>query len=92
MGALPERRFETRDESLRPFGDDWIRGGRSAVLMVPSTAIRAEWNVLLHPAHREFDRVGLGEPRAFSFDRRIFRQESLCNPYVPFRTSSRRFR
>src|SRR5215467_14258587 len=27
---------ETRDESLRPFGDDWIRHGRSAALLVPS--------------------------------------------------------
>src|SRR5580698_4946545 len=38
--ALPEGWHETRDESLRRFGDDWIRAGRTAALLVPSAAIR----------------------------------------------------
>src|SRR3984893_16164325 len=29
--TLPEGWHERRDESLRRFGDDWIRGGKSAV-------------------------------------------------------------
>src|SRR5438270_7135196 len=37
--ALPACWFETRDESLHRFGDEWIRDGRSAALLVPSAAI-----------------------------------------------------
>src|SRR5256885_15299268 len=37
---------ETRDESLRPYGDEWIRAAQSVVLRVPSAAIPGEWDVL----------------------------------------------
>ena len=54
--GLPARWHETRDESLRRAGDDWIRAGRTVALLVPSAAIRGEWNVLLNPAHGAFRR------------------------------------
>jgi RES domain-containing protein len=59
---LPARWYETRDESLRRAGDDWIRTGRTAALLVPSAAIRGEWNVLLNPAHADFSRIKFGKP------------------------------
>jgi RES domain-containing protein len=71
--ALPARWYERRDESLRRFGDAWIRDGRSAVLLVPSAAIRGEWNVLLNPAHAEFSKVEFRDPEPFEFDARMFR-------------------
>jgi RES domain-containing protein len=64
---------ETRDESLRRFGDDWIRDGDSAALLVPSAAIRGEWNVLLNPIHRDFSAIRFNEPTPFEFDTRMFR-------------------
>lgn len=71
--TLPAGWHETRDESLRRFGDDWIRGGQSAAMLVPSAAIRAEWNVLLNPAHRDFSRIRFRDPVPFEFDVRMFR-------------------
>ncbi|MGO9260623.1 MAG: RES family NAD+ phosphorylase [Bryobacteraceae bacterium] len=71
--ALPARWYGTRDESLHRFGDEWIRDGRSAVLLVPSAAIRGEWNVLLNPAHAGFSRIAFGDPEPFEFDARMFR-------------------
>jgi RES domain-containing protein len=71
--ALPTRWYETRDESLRRFGDEWIRDGRSAALLVPSAAIRGEWNVLLNPAHAEFSKIEFRDPEPFEFDARMFR-------------------
>ncbi len=65
--------FKKRDESLRRFGDEWIRAGNTVAMLVPSAAIRGEWNVLLNPAHREFKSVRFGEPTAFRFDPRMFR-------------------
>src|SRR6266850_2435281 len=52
--TLPSGWHETRDESLHRFGNDWIRSGVTAALLVPSAAIRGEWNILLNPAHPDF--------------------------------------
>jgi len=73
LKTLPEGWYETRDESLRRFGDDWIRKGETAALLVPSAAIRGEWNVLLNPLHRDFSAIQLREPEPFEFDVRMFR-------------------
>ena len=69
---LPAGWHETRNESLRRFGDDWIRAGKTAALLVPSAAIREEWNVLLNPAHRYFRRIKFRDPKPFEFDLRMF--------------------
>src|ERR1700678_2246261 len=73
LKTLPEGWNETRDESLRRFGDDWIRKGETAALLVPSAAIRGEWSVLLNPVHRDFSTIQLREPEPFEFDVRMFR-------------------
>src|SRR5436190_11573427 len=70
--TLPPHWHETRDESLQRFGDVWIRGAKTAALLVPSAAIRGEWNVLLNPAHAEFSRIKLHSPEPFKFDVRMF--------------------
>lgn len=72
VGILPPRWYETRDESLRRFGNEWIRTGLSAALLVPSAAIRGEWNVLLNPVHAEFPRILFSDPEPFEFDARMF--------------------
>jgi RES domain-containing protein len=71
--TLPAGWHETRDESLRAFGDDWIRGGKSAVLLVPSAAIRGEWNILLNPMHPDYPMIIFRDPMPFEFDIRMFR-------------------
>jgi RES domain-containing protein len=71
--ALPANWHATRDESLRRFGDEWIRDGQTVALLVPSAAIRGEWNLLLNPAHVGFRKVKFGEPVLFEFDARMFR-------------------
>jgi RES domain-containing protein len=70
---LPAAWHESRDESLRQFGDDWVRERESIALLVPSAAIRGEWNVLLNPAHPDFSQVQFRSPVPFEFDARMFR-------------------
>jgi RES domain-containing protein len=70
---LPAHWYETRDESLRRFGDEWIRDGSSAALLVPSAAIRGEWTVLMNPAHSGFSSIEFTQPERFKFDSRMFR-------------------
>ena len=73
LKALPARWYKTRGESLRRFGDEWIAAGRTVALLVPSAAIRGEWNVLLNPAHGEFSKIKFQKAEPFRFDARMFR-------------------
>jgi len=73
LKALPTNWHETRDESLRRFGDEWVHAAQTVALLVPSAAIRGEWNVLLNPAHADFSQVRFQEPEPFEFDVRMFR-------------------
>ena len=73
QSVLRAGRQVSRDESLRRFGDEWIRNGETVALLVPSAAIRSEWNVLLNPAHAGFSQVRFKSPERFEFDARMFR-------------------
>jgi RES domain-containing protein len=73
LKTLPAHWHEARDESLRAFGNKWIQGGKTAALLVPSAAIRGEWNVLLNPAHSSFSTIAFQEPEPFLFDLRMYR-------------------
>jgi RES domain-containing protein len=69
---LPVKWYASRDESLRKFGDMWIKAGRTLALLVPSAAIRGEWNILLNPAHPEFSEIKFDNPQVFTFEQRMF--------------------
>jgi len=72
LEALPPYWRKSRDESLRRFGDEWIHAGPTVAMLVPAATIPGEWNILLSPAHAEFERVNFFEPEAFEFDVRMF--------------------
>jgi RES domain-containing protein len=55
-------------------GDRWFASGESAVLRVPSAIVPAESNLLLNPAHPDFEKMKLGIPQLFRFDRRLGRE------------------
>jgi RES domain-containing protein len=73
FSSLPPRWREHDDPKTESFGDDWIRSGRSAGLVVPSVLVEGEWNVLLNPAHKDAGRIRVVETKAFGFDERMFR-------------------
>ena len=59
-------------KSLRLIGDTWVSAEKSPVLRVPSALVLTESNFLLNPRHRQFSRLRIGKPVAFSFDLRLF--------------------
>jgi len=73
LKSLPANWHRSRDESLQHFGDEWIRTSKSTALLVPSAAILGEWNVLLNPAHPDFQKVKFRKPHPFQFDARMLR-------------------
>jgi RES domain-containing protein len=70
---LPADWYESRDEALREVGDEWVRAGKTVALLVPSAAIRGEWNLLLNPVHADFSSIKFQSPEPFDFDIRMFR-------------------
>ena len=73
IDSLPRNWNKAKDESLTAIGDTWVRVGKTVALYVPSAAIRGEWNVLINPAHPEFKKIEIQEPKPFEFDLRMFR-------------------
>jgi len=71
--TLPAGWYATRNDSLRRFGDEWVRRGQSVALLVPSAAIHGEWNLLLNPARSDFANIQFRDPQKFEFDLRMFR-------------------
>lgn len=57
--------------STMEIGDRWVKNGRSAVLEIPSAIIPSESNYLLNPSHRDFRKITMHKPVAFSFDPRL---------------------
>jgi len=73
VDSLPRTSNKAKDESLRGVGDTWVRARKTLALYVPSAAIRGEWNILINPAHHEFSKIEIREPKSFEFDLRMFR-------------------
>jgi RES domain-containing protein len=58
-------------EALAEIGEKWIREKKVAVLVVPSAVVPEESNVLLDPAHPDFERIRVLDSKPFSFDPRF---------------------
>lgn len=71
-GALPrDWRKDDPGTSTQELGSDWQRGGRSAVLVVPSVLVPPESCVLLNPEHPDIDKIMVMYPEPFTFDARL---------------------
>jgi hypothetical protein len=68
-------------------GDGWIRGGASLALVVPSVHVpiaTPERNVLVNPAHRDFERVKW-TVADFAYDERLARARAQAVTRAPAR-------
>jgi RES domain-containing protein len=66
-------------------GTQWVVGGATALLVVPSVMVPEELNVLINPAHPETSRISARKIRKWVYDPRLDRQIS-----VPSTTRGRR--
>jgi RES domain-containing protein len=72
LASLPEGWAQDLTAS-RSRGDEWLAGGESAMLEVPSSILPDTFNVLLNPQHADAGRVRVVWQRAYPYDRRFFR-------------------
>jgi RES domain-containing protein len=52
-------------------GDEWIRRASTAVMQVPSAIIPEEYNYIINPLHKDFNRIQYLGNEPFNFDERI---------------------
>ena len=73
---LPEEwdAFPHRD-ATRDIGTGWFNEERTPVLGVPSAVLPLAENYLINPFHPNFHDLERGEPKPFSWDRRLFQRE-----------------
>lgn len=69
-GAGFERRSRPHDHTL-DYGDQWLAGGATALLAVPSVIVPEETNVLLNPRHADAIHLTAQIVRPFEFDLRL---------------------
>lgn len=70
MDQAPNWRDVTVSQQV---GDDWVRSGQSAVLIVPSF-VAQPWgrNVVLNPSHADFRKIKPLEDTRFQWDLRLW--------------------
>ncbi|HEX5757937.1 MAG TPA: RES family NAD+ phosphorylase [Thermoanaerobaculia bacterium] len=73
-GRLPAswRAFPAPAE-LQRLGDEWVRGGTSLVLEVPSALVAQESNFLINPRHPDAATLEIEPPETFALDLRLLR-------------------
>lgn len=52
-------------------GEAWVRGGTSAVMIVPSVIVPEEMNVLVNPKHADAKGIRASKVRKWSYDMRL---------------------
>lgn len=57
---------------LASIGDDFVRHGRAAILIVPSALAPTESNWLIDPLHSDFSKIRLHPAEPFDYDPRFF--------------------
>lgn len=66
------KRWSSRIEVSRAFGDAWLKAKMAPALRVPTILAPGEWNVLLNPLHPQFSPSWIqAGPQRFTFDARL---------------------
>ena len=59
------------NSNFKFIGDNWIKSNSSFLLKVPSIVIPEEYNYLVNPLHKNFNKVKIVENKLFRFDNRL---------------------
>ena len=58
-------------DSLKKIGDLWLQNKNSLALKVPSAVVDVEYNVLLNPLHKDFNKVKVIGVKPYQIDKRL---------------------
>ena len=74
--SLPTGWDSENSTSTKAFGDQWLKEGRAAVLIVPSVIARLDRNALVNPLHPEANQLMVTTPEKIIWDKRLFERLS----------------
>ena len=74
--SLPAGWDSENSASARAFGDQWLKEGRAAVLIVPSVIARLDRNALVNPLHPNANQLMVTAPEKIIWDKRLFERLS----------------
>ncbi|WP_259015882.1 RES family NAD+ phosphorylase [Emticicia fluvialis] len=57
--------------STQKFGDEFVYGNQYCVLRIPSVVTQGDFNLLINPNHKDFNRIEISKIEKFPFDRRL---------------------
>lgn len=69
----PKWRNEEAVSQLQMIGSDWLKKQESLALLVPSSVLQKEYNILVNPMHKDFKKLKLIEIAQMDFDPRLLR-------------------
>ena len=52
-------------------GDNWLKGKKTALMVVPSVIVPEEYNVLIHPHHPDTQKLKVRKVRKWTYDSRL---------------------
>lgn len=59
--------------STQEIGNDFIHENKCMILKVPSAVVKGDYNFLINPAHKGFDKIKVKGASDFIFDKRLFK-------------------
>ena len=59
--------------ALSQIGEQWIRDNQTLLLKVPSSIVKNEWNILINPKHKQFNKIKLIDTEPVLFDSRLLK-------------------
>jgi RES domain-containing protein len=65
--------FFPENNSTQRIGDELIRQNEFGVIKVPSAVVKGEFNFLINPHHKDFEKIKIIQQEDFPFDKRIFK-------------------
>ncbi len=59
--------------STQKLGDQFVLESKYCLAKIPSVVTKGDFNFLINPKHKDFEKVSVSEIEKFPFDRRIFK-------------------
>lgn len=69
----PDWKSFPHSHTTQQIGEDFVTKKDYLVLKVPSAVVQGDYNYLINPLHKDFDKVKIVDKEVFSFDERLFR-------------------
>ncbi len=60
--------------ATQKIGDQFVKENKFLVMRVPSAVVQGDYNYLINPRHKDFQKVKVENVREFSFDARLFKK------------------